>query len=182
MEKAAKILGTMAIREVLKMGDPRLLAVAEPVREFGTPDARKSACRYAGHDARSQWGGARCTANRRGLARRDFRLRGTIQRYPEADPVPFTVLINPILTPLSDERRRAGKAACRSPACAGWCRGTASCAIPAVDAAGVAHRSHGQGLSCPGRAARSGSPRRHPVSAAHSRPDPVRLQRRAVPR
>jgi len=34
MERAAKILGTMAIREVLKMGDPRLLAVAEPVLEF----------------------------------------------------------------------------------------------------------------------------------------------------
>ena len=28
----------MAIREVLKMGDPRLLAVAEPVGEFGTPE------------------------------------------------------------------------------------------------------------------------------------------------
>ena len=38
MEKAAKILGTMAIREVLKMGDPRLLAVAQPVLEFGTPE------------------------------------------------------------------------------------------------------------------------------------------------
>ena len=38
MEKAVKILGTMAIREVLKMGDPRLLAVAQPVLEFGTPE------------------------------------------------------------------------------------------------------------------------------------------------
>jgi hypothetical protein len=37
-EKAAKILATMAIREVLKMGDPRLLAVAEPVQAFGTPE------------------------------------------------------------------------------------------------------------------------------------------------
>ena len=41
--KAAKILGTMAIREVLKMGDPRLLAVAEPVRAFGTPELEGTA-------------------------------------------------------------------------------------------------------------------------------------------
>ena len=32
------MLGTMAIRDVLKMGDPRLLAVSKPVAAFGTPE------------------------------------------------------------------------------------------------------------------------------------------------
>jgi len=91
----------MAIRDVLKMGDPRLLAVAEPVREFGTPelDSLVSDMR----DTMRDLNGAGLAAPQIGVG-----LRVVIfgfehnPRYPEAIPVPFTVLINPFLTPLGD--------------------------------------------------------------------------------
>ena len=44
-------------------------------------------------------------------------------RYPDAEPVPYTELVNPVLDAARATRwRRAGKAACRCPACAAWCR------------------------------------------------------------
>jgi peptide deformylase len=102
MEKAAKILAIMAIREVLKMGDPRLLAVADPVREFGTPELDDLLADM--RDTMQDLNGAGLAAPQIGVGLRvvifgmDFN-----PRYPEADPVPYTVLINPVLTPLSDE-------------------------------------------------------------------------------
>jgi len=101
MEKAAKILGTMAIREVLKMGDPRLLAVAEPVLEFGTPELRQLLADM--QDTMRDLNGAGLAAPQIGVG-----LRVVIfgfednPRYPDADSVPFTVLINPVLTPMSE--------------------------------------------------------------------------------
>src|SRR5580692_8600272 len=101
MERAAKILGTMAIREVLKMGDPRLLAVAEPVLEFGTPEL--AALLADMQDTMRDLNGAGLAAPQIGVG-----LRVVIfgfednPRYPDADSVPFTVLINPVLTPMSE--------------------------------------------------------------------------------
>jgi peptide deformylase len=92
----------MTIREILKMGDPRLLRVAEPVRQFGTPemDALIADMFETMHAAN----GAGLAAPQIGvnlqLVIYGFREN---QRYPEAPPVPETVLINPVLTPLSDE-------------------------------------------------------------------------------
>jgi peptide deformylase len=101
MEKAAKILGTMAIREVLKMGDPRLLTVAEPVREFGTPELENLLTDM--RDTMRDLNGAGLAAPQIGVGLRvvifGFELN---PRYPEEDPVPFTVLINPQLTPLGE--------------------------------------------------------------------------------
>ena len=102
MEKAAKILAIMAIREVLKMGDPRLLAVAEPVHEFGTPALENLLADM--RDTMQDLNGAGLAAPQIGVG-----LRVVIfgmdynPRYPEAAPVPYTVLINPQLTPLGDE-------------------------------------------------------------------------------
>ena len=90
----------MAIREVLKMGDPRLLAVSEPVRVFGTPELADLLADM--QDTMRALNGAGLAAPQIGVG-----LRVVIfgfdesPRYPEADPVPFTVLINPALTPLS---------------------------------------------------------------------------------
>jgi len=101
MEKAAKILGTMAIREVLKMGDPRLLAVAAPIAEFGTPELESLLADM--RDTMQSLNGAGLAAPQIGVG-----LRVVIfgfehnPRYPDADMVPFTVLINPTLTPLGD--------------------------------------------------------------------------------
>jgi peptide deformylase len=92
----------MTVREILKMGDPRLLRVAEPVREFGTPamDALIADMFETMH-----------AANGAGLAAPQIGVNLQLviygfkqnQRYPEAPPVPETVLINPVLTPLSDD-------------------------------------------------------------------------------
>jgi peptide deformylase len=92
----------MAIREVLKMGDPRLLAVAEPVRELATPALENLLADM--RDTMQDLNGAGLAAPQIGVG-----LRVVIfgmdynPRYPEAAPVPYTVLINPQLTPLSDE-------------------------------------------------------------------------------
>ncbi|HEY0802385.1 MAG TPA: peptide deformylase [Steroidobacteraceae bacterium] len=91
----------MAIREVLKMGDPRLLAVSEPVAEFGTPELESLLIDM--QDTMRNLNGAGLAAPQIGVG-----LRVVIfgfeenPRYPEAEAVPFTVLINPILTPLGE--------------------------------------------------------------------------------
>jgi peptide deformylase len=93
----------MAIREVLKMGDPRLLAVAAPVSEFGTPELENLLSDM--RDTMRDLNGAGLAAPQIGVG-----LRAVIfgfesnPRYPEAEAVPFTVLINPVLTPLGDEQ------------------------------------------------------------------------------
>jgi peptide deformylase len=92
----------MAIREVLKMGDPRLLAVAEPVVEFGTPELGLLLADM--QDTMRHLSGAGLAAPQIGIG-----LRVVIfgfednPRYPDADSVPFTVLINPVLTPVGDD-------------------------------------------------------------------------------
>ncbi|WLI91468.1 peptide deformylase [Massilia sp. R2A-15] len=96
----------MTVREILKMGDPRLLRVAEPVREFGTPEL--DALIADMFDTMHAANGAGLAAPQIGV-----NLQLVIygfkdnQRYPEAPPVPETVLINPVLTPLSDEMDEA---------------------------------------------------------------------------
>ncbi len=92
----------MAIREVLKMGDPRLLAVAEPVREFGTPVLESLVADM--RDTMRHLNGAGLAAPQIGVVLRVVIFGMEFNpRYPEADPVPYTVLINPELTPLSDD-------------------------------------------------------------------------------
>jgi len=101
-EKAANILAIMAIREVLRMGDPRLLAVSEPVHAFGTPELENLLGDM--RDTMQNLNGAGLAAPQIGVG-----LRVVIfgmdynPRYPDADAVPYTVLINPVLTPLGTD-------------------------------------------------------------------------------
>jgi peptide deformylase len=92
----------MSVREILKMGDPRLLRQAEPVSEFGTADL--AALIADMFDTMRAANGAGLAAPQIGV---NLQLVifgfGKNQRYPDAPPVPETVLINPALTPLSDE-------------------------------------------------------------------------------
>ena len=92
----------MTVREILKMGDPRLLRVAEPVREFGTPEMDELIADM--FDTMHAANGAGLAAPQIGvnlqLVIYGFKNN---QRYPDAPAVPETVLINPVLTPLSDE-------------------------------------------------------------------------------
>ena len=91
----------MAVREILKMGDPRLLRVAQPVLAFGTPEL--AALLADMHDTLRDANGAGLAAPQIGV---DLQLVifgfERNQRYPEAPPVPMTVLINPQITPIGD--------------------------------------------------------------------------------
>ena len=91
----------MTVREILKMGDPRLLRIAGPVEAFGTSELRALIgdmfeTMHAVH-------GAGLAAPQIGvdLALVIFGFRQN-ERYPDAPPVPETVLINPRITPLDD--------------------------------------------------------------------------------
>ena len=92
----------MAIRDILKMGNPDLLRVSEPV------DFEKDDLTTLIEDMKETMkanDGAGLAAPQIGVFKR-LVIFGfdTNDRYPEAGSVPFTVLINPIITPLSDEQ------------------------------------------------------------------------------
>lgn len=84
------------------MGDPRLLRVAEPVKEFGTPELEALIADM--FDTMHAANGAGLAAPQIGVNLR-LVIYGFKQntRYPDAPPVPETVLINPKLRPLSAE-------------------------------------------------------------------------------
>jgi len=92
----------MAIRAVLRMGDPRLLAVAAPVTRFDTDELRELLVDM--HDTMSALDGAGLAAPQIGVGLQVvvFGIENN-PRYPDAEPVPYTVLVNPRLTPLGDE-------------------------------------------------------------------------------
>lgn len=90
------------IRPVLRMGDPRLLRVSRPVTAFGT--AELAALITDMRDTMAHLDGAGLAAPQIGVDLRVVIFGGEANpRYPEAPVVPDTVLINPVLTPLSAE-------------------------------------------------------------------------------
>jgi peptide deformylase len=92
----------MAIRPVLKMGDPILLQVAEPVRQFDTPELRDLLVDM--HDTMQSLNGAGLAAPQIGVSRQVVIFGvGSNPRYPQAEEVPYTVLINPQLEQVDDE-------------------------------------------------------------------------------
>lgn len=92
----------MSVRDILKMGDPRLLRQAEPVTQFGTPELQ--ALIDDMFDTMHAANGAGLAAPQIGVGLQVVIFGfGSNSRYPDAPPVPETVLINPVLKPLSDE-------------------------------------------------------------------------------
>lgn len=90
----------MAIREVLKMGDPRLLSPARPVEDFASPELARLIVDM--HDTMRALNGAGLAAPQIGVGLQVVMFEVDANpRYPEVETVPFTVLINPSLTPLS---------------------------------------------------------------------------------
>ena len=89
----------MAVRDLLKMGDERLLRVAQPVRQFNTPELAALVADM--QDTMVAANGAGLAAPQIGV---DLQLVifgfQRNERYPDAAPVPLTVLINPQITPL----------------------------------------------------------------------------------
>jgi peptide deformylase len=93
----------MAVRKILKMGDERLLRVVQPVKAFNTPELQ--ALLNDLDDTMLQANGAGLAAPQIGV---DLQVvvfgSGEVNpRYPDAPVVPYTVLINPVLTPIGDE-------------------------------------------------------------------------------
>jgi peptide deformylase len=93
----------MAVRDILKMGDARLLRVAQPVREFDTDQIHTLVADM--FDTMLAVNGAGLAAPQIGV---DLQLVifGTDTpnpRYPDAPPVPRTVLLNPRIEPIGNE-------------------------------------------------------------------------------
>jgi peptide deformylase len=93
----------MPVREILKMGDARLLRVAQRVTKFNTPEL---------HALLKDLYDTMLAANGAGLAAPQIGVNLQVvifgssevnPRYPDAPVVPYTVLINPVLTPICDE-------------------------------------------------------------------------------
>jgi peptide deformylase len=92
----------MAVREILKMGDARLLRIAEPVRVFDTPELHALIADL--FDTMEGANGAGLAAPQIGenLQLVIFGFTNNV-RYPDAPPVPRTVLINPRIEALGSE-------------------------------------------------------------------------------
>ena len=97
----------MALREILKMGDPRLLRLAQPVTVFDSDEL---------HLLISDMLDTMLAANGAGLAAPQigvglqlviFGTNARNPRYPDAPPVPKTVLINPLITALGSSESDA---------------------------------------------------------------------------
>lgn len=92
----------MAIKPVLKMGDPLLLSPAKPVEQFDTPQLRELLADM--QDTMAALSGAGIAAPQIGVSLQVVIFgMDSNPRYPTAEAVPFTVLINPTLTPIGNE-------------------------------------------------------------------------------
>src|SRR4029453_14378702 len=156
----------MAILKVARLGHPVLREVAKPVdpRAIGTPQVQRFIDDMI--ETMREYAGAGLAPNQ---AHTLHQIAATevlaTPRYPDAPSVPLMVVINPVVTPLTDEmeegwegclsvpdmrgmvprsparrprtrRRRGGRAAPRSPTCAAWCPATRPCASRAWTARG----------------------------------------------
>ena len=92
----------MAIQKVLKMGDPILLQVAAPVANFDSPALHELLSDM--RDTMAAMSGAGIAAPQIGVSQQVV-IFGIDHnpRYPDAEAVPFTVLINPMLEFIGDE-------------------------------------------------------------------------------
>lgn len=92
----------MPIRTVLKMGDPLLLKVADKVKKFNTTELKTLIQDM--HDTMEAENGAGLAAPQIGVSLQVviFGVKSN-PRYPDAEEVPYTVLLNPVLTPLTQE-------------------------------------------------------------------------------
>jgi peptide deformylase len=102
----------MAIQDILKMGDPRLLKVAQPVTRFDTPELHALITDLKDTMAAVQGAGLAAPHIGVDLSVVIFGF-GRSARYPDAPPVPETVLINPVITALSGDEE-AGWEGCLS--------------------------------------------------------------------
>ncbi|NMG65831.1 peptide deformylase [Azoarcus indigens] len=107
------------IRSILRMGDPRLSRVAQPITAFGTTELRELVADML--ETMHAAGGVGLAAPQIGV-----NLRLVIfgfehsERYPDAPSVPFTILANPVLEPLSEEQVEGWEGCLSVPGLRGW--------------------------------------------------------------
>jgi peptide deformylase len=107
------------IRDVLKMGDPRLLERASPVTEFESPALR--ALLQDMRDTMASLDGAGLAAPQIGVGLRVVIFGVSANpRYPDVESVPDTVLINPVITPLSEAMEDGWEGCLSVPGLRGW--------------------------------------------------------------
>jgi peptide deformylase len=92
----------MAVREILRMGDARLLALSERVTDFSDPLLHTLIADMFETMAAADGVGLAAPQVGVGLQVVIFGFAQS-ERYPDAPPVPETILINPIITPLADD-------------------------------------------------------------------------------
>ena len=93
----------MSSKPILRMGDARLTQKAAEVGRFGTPELHALIADLC--DTMAAASGAGLAAPQIGIPLRVviFGSGERNPRYPDADPIPRSLLINPVITPLSDE-------------------------------------------------------------------------------
>ena len=93
----------MAIKPVLRMGNPFLLQRAEEIAQFDTPELH--ALIQDMQDTMAHMNGAGIAAPQIGVSQRVVIFGvGHNPRYPDAEQVPYTVLVNPVLRPIGDSK------------------------------------------------------------------------------
>ncbi len=91
----------MAVLPILKMGAPLLLQIAQPVQQFDTPELHTLVADML--DTMKAHNGAGLAAPQIGISLQLVIFGGfKSPRYPDAEEIPFTVLLNPTLLPLND--------------------------------------------------------------------------------
>lgn len=135
----------MAIRTILRMGDPRLLQPAQPVTAFDTPELHALVADL--FDTMHAAGGVGLAAPQIGVGLQVvvFGFEAS-ERYPQASPVPVTVLVNPVLTPLGDEEEAGWEGCLSVPGLRGWVPRFARLRYEGRDAAGQPVRREVEGF------------------------------------
>jgi peptide deformylase len=107
------------IRDVLRMGDARLLEKSKPLERFDTAQLKELLIDM--RDTMAHLDGAGLAAPQIGVGLRVVIFGVTSNpRYPDVEPVPDTVLINPVLTPLADEVEEGWEGCLSVPGMRGW--------------------------------------------------------------
>ena len=109
----------MAIKPVLRMGDPRLLEPSLPIKKFRTAELNDLIGDM--RDTMISLKGAGLAAPQIGVNLQVviFGVEAN-PRYPDAEAVPFTILINPKLTPMDDQKEEGWEGCLSVPGMRGW--------------------------------------------------------------
>jgi peptide deformylase len=135
----------MTVRAILKMGDPRLLRIAPPVERFATAELQELVADM--FETMRSVNGAGLAAPQIGV---DLQLVifgfNRNDRYPDAPPVPETVLLNPVIEPIGDEVEEGWEGCLSVPGLRGVVPRFARIRYRGVDVEGRPHEREAEGF------------------------------------